>query len=295
MDKLIEKAAILMEALPYIQEFRNSVVVVKLGGSVIEDITKTRGVIRDIVFMECAGMRPLIVHGGGKAISTRLTEEGVESHFVNGLRYTSKKAIKIIDEVLHNQINSSLKNLMEELNGHPQSLSGKDVLKAEKYEETDQRTGQTTEWGQVGRVTGVDTMAINALLEQNLVPIITPLASGTENNGIYNINADTAACKIAAALQAKKLAFLSDVPGIMKDPEDEDSLIPTIKIKEVESLIAAGTIGRGMIPKVRSAVEAVKAGTEKVHMIDGRVQHSLLLEIFTRRGIGTQIVTTNRK
>lgn len=289
MDKLIEKAAILMEALPYIQEFRDSVVVVKLGGSVIEDSTKTRSVIRDIVFMECAGMRPLIVHGGGKAINSRLEEEGIKSHFIDGLRYTSRDAVEVVDDVLHNNINSSLCQLMKTLNGHPRTLSGKDILEAERYEKNDPETGKTTDWGYVGRITGVDTAAINALLMENHVPIITPLAIGREDNAIYNINADTVACEIAAALQARKLAFLSDVPGILKNPDDDNSLIPTIKITDIENLIADSIIGKGMIPKVRSAAEAVRAGTEKVHMIDGRVQHSLLLEIFTKRGVGTQI------
>lgn len=284
MQQLIEKAAILMEALPYIQQFRDAVVVVKLGGSVMEDADKTRSVIRDVVFMECAGMRPVLVHGGGKAISAALKDGGIETRFIGGLRYTCQDTIKVVDRVLHDEINANLVALMDELNGKPFAMSGKNVLRAEKV------VGGAGEpdLGYVGQVVNVDTEQINWVLNRREVPVITPL--GRDMDGIvYNINADMAACRIAAQLKARKLVFLSDVPGILGNPADESSLISTIALPEIEGHIASGLIGGGMVPKVRSAAEALQAGCGKVHMVDGRLQHSLLLEIFTDRGIGTQI------
>jgi len=289
MDRIIEKAAILMEALPYIQEFRDSTVVVKLGGSVIEDPEKTRGVIRDIVFMECAGMKPLIVHGGGKAISRALEQADIKSCFIEGLRYTSDSAIKVVDDVLHNQVNSNLVDIMNEFNGHPESVSGKKIIRAQQKTVRDNDTGETRDLGHVGEIDSVDTESLTSLLDKNIVPIITPLARGGDGT-VYNTNADTAACRIAAALKARKLAFLSDVPGILRDKDDENSLISTMHLDEIEDAISKGIIASGMVPKVKSAAEAVRAGTRKVHMIDGRIQHSLLLEIFTKKGIGTQIL-----
>ncbi|MFO7821549.1 MAG: acetylglutamate kinase [Lentisphaeria bacterium] len=289
MDRLIEKAAVLMEALPYIQEFRDSIVVVKFGGSVMEDPEKTRGVIRDIVFMECAGMRPIVVHGGGKAISAKVKEAGIQPRFIQGLRYTDDNTIKIVDDVLHNQVNANLVELMREFNGHPLAVSGKDILTAERKTATDSDTGAALDLGHVGAVTAVDTEKIRTALDTRCVPIITPLAKG-EDGTLYNVNADMTACQIAAHLRARKLAFLSDVPGILRDAADNTSRISSMHVHDVEQAIADGVIGSGMVPKVRSAADAVLAGTSKVHMIDGRVQHSLLLEIFTKRGIGTQII-----
>ena len=290
MDRLIEKAAILMEALPYIQEFRGSIVVVKFGGSVMEDPAKTRGVIRDIVFMECAGMRPVVVHGGGKAISAKVKEAGIEPQFIQGLRYTCDETIKVVDDVLHNQVNANLVEMMHSFRGHPLALSGKEILEAERKSATDPETGSEIDLGHVGSVTRVKTDKIHAALEAGHVPIITPLAAGTDGT-LFNVNADMAACEIAAQLKARKLVFLSDVPGILRDAADEDTLISTIYVRDIEKAIGDGTIGTGMVPKIRSAADAVKAGTSKVHMIDGRIQHYLLLEIFTKRGIGTQILT----
>ncbi len=289
MQKLIEKAAILMEALPYIQEFRDSIVVVKFGGSVMEDVEKTRSVLRDIVFMECAGMRPVIVHGGGKAINTRLEAAAMPTRFVHGLRYTDKDTIKIVDDVLHNEVNARLVRIMQEFDGKPYALSGKNVLRAERITTTDPQTGEQFDLGFVGRVTNVDTEQIHWILNRRQVPVITPLAQDM-NGQAYNINADMAACQIAAELKAKKLVFLSDVPGILRNPQDEASLISTIPLSQIDSMIADGIIKGGMVPKLRSAAAAIAAGTGKVHMIDGRVLHSLLLEIFTVEGIGTQVV-----
>ena len=289
MEKLIEKAAALLEALPYIQEFRNSIVVVKFGGSAMEDPECTRSVLRDIVFMECAGMKPVVVHGGGKAISAKLKSAGVETRFVGGLRYTCEKTIRIVDDVLHNEINADLVRIIREFGGKPFPVSGKNVLRAEKETARDAETGAEVDLGFVGRVVNVDTQQIHWILDRKQVPVIAPL--GCDMNGqVYNINADMAACEIAAELQARKLVFLSDVPGILRDPKNEQSLISSVRRGQVEDLVREGVISGGMVPKVRSAAAALDAGTRKVHMIDGRLKHSLLLEIFTDRGIGTEIV-----
>jgi acetylglutamate kinase len=289
MQQLIDKAAILMEALPYIQEFRDSIVVVKFGGSVMEDEEKTRSVLRDVVFMECAGMQPVIVHGGGKAISARLKEAEVETKFIQGLRYTDENAIKVVDKVLHEEVNAKLIRIMQEFNGKPSPLSGKEILRAERMYGVDPKNGEQLDLGFVGRVVQVDTEQIKRVLDRREVPVITPLATDRDGR-IFNINADMAACKIAAELQARKLVFLSDVPGILTDPADESSLISTIALSDIDRFIHDGVIHGGMVPKIRSAAEALAAGTNKVHMIDGRIQHSVLLEIFTDQGIGTQIV-----
>ncbi len=288
MEQLIQKADVLIEALPYIQDFRGSLVVIKAGGSFMEDAAALRGVLRDMVFMECAGMRPVLVHGGGKAISARLKAEKVESRFINGLRYTDEKTIGIVDDVLHNTVNAELVAIIREFGGRPRAVSGKNVLRAEKILEKDAQ-GNDVDLGFVGRVVNVDTEQIRWITAREEIPVITPL--GRDLNGqVYNINADMAACVIAAELKARKIVFLSDVPGILRDPKAEKTLISTIHAGEVDQLIADGVIGGGMLPKLRSAVEALQAGCQKVHMIDGRIPHSLLLEIFTDHGIGTQIL-----
>lgn len=289
MEQLIEKAALLIEALPYIQQFRNSVVLVKFGGSAMEDPEVTRGVIRDVVFMECAGMKPIIVHGGGKAISAQLKAEGVPTRFVNGLRYTCEKTIRVVDRVLHEQVNAGLVRMMREFNGRPCPVSGKNVLRAERETTTDPATGQAVDLGLVGRVVNVDTEQLRWVLGRGEVPVITPLACDMGGQ-VYNVNADMAACVVAAQMKVRKLVFLSDVPGVLRNPADETTLISTIRRGEVDTLIREGVLTGGMVPKIRSAVEAIDAGVSKVHMIDGRVRHSLLLELLTDRGVGTQIV-----
>jgi acetylglutamate kinase len=289
MEQLIERAAVLIEALPYIQKFRNSVVLVKFGGSAMEDPAITRSVIRDVVFMECAGMKPIIVHGGGKAISAQLKAEGVPTRFVNGLRYTCDKTLGVVDRVLHQQINADLVRVMAELSGTPCAVSGKNVLRAERESTIDPTTGAPVDLGLVGRVVNVDTEQLRWIIGRGEVPVVTPL--GSDMNGlVYNVNADMAACVVAAQMKVDKLVFLSDVPGVLRDPNDETTLISTIRRSEVETLIRDGVLSGGMVPKVRSAAVAIDAGVSKVHMIDGRVRHSLLLEMFTDRGVGTQIV-----
>ncbi|MCM8525002.1 MAG: acetylglutamate kinase [Lentisphaeraceae bacterium] len=288
MIELIEKAAVLVESLPYIQKFRNAVVVVKFGGSAMEDPDLIESVIRDVVLMECIGMRPVIVHGGGKAISARLDNMGIPVKRTGGMRHTCDVTIKVVDDVLHNEVNSNLLSLMGKLNGKGQRVSGKDILKAQKMFLKDPETGADLDIGFVGDVNKVDVAQVNAIIEAGEIPVITPLAKDDSGN-VYNINADIAAAKVAEALKARKLVYLSDVPGLLRDPKDESTLIHSILVDEVEDYIAKGIIAGGMLPKVLSAVEALKAGTRKVHMIDGRMRHSLLLELFTDSGVGTEI------
>ncbi|OGV51809.1 MAG: acetylglutamate kinase [Lentisphaerae bacterium GWF2_44_16] len=288
MEKLINKAAVLMEALPYIQKFKDEVFVIKFGGSAMEDEDLITQTMRDIVLLECIGVHPVVVHGGGKAITARLKELNIETRFVNGLRFTCEKTIDVVDDVLHNVINKTLVNAVVEQGGKGQRISGKDVLKAEKTYSI-APDGTKSDVGFVGNIVSVDTQLIMAMAKSDIIPVIAPLGLG-EDGQVFNINADTAACEIAEALKAKKLVFLSDVPGILRDTKDEKSIISTIKVSEVDSMIKEGVISGGMIPKIRSCLHAIEAGAEKVHMVDGRVRHSLLLEIFTDSGIGTEIV-----
>ncbi len=288
MQDIIDKAAVLIEALPYIQEFRDEIVVIKFGGSAMEDAELTANTMRDIVFLECIGMKPVVVHGGGKAISAKLKEMNIPSHFVNGLRFTCDNTIGVVDNVLHNEVNANLLKGISEAGGKGHMVSGKSILKAEKMYTDCKDTGKTLDIGYVGSISSVDTQEIINSIKANIVPVIPPL--GVDDDGqTYNINADIAACKIAEALKARKLVFLSDVPGIMRDPSDESTVISTVTIDGTNDLIKEGVISGGMIPKVKSAISALKAGTNKVHMIDGRLNHSLLLEIFTDSGVGTEI------
>ena len=289
MEKTIEKAALLMEALPYIQEFRDEIVVVKFGGSAMEKPEIIEAVLRDVVLMECIGMRPVIVHGGGKAISAKLETMGLEVKRTGGMRHTCEVTIDVVDDVLHNEVNSHLLELLAKHKAKAQRVSGKDILMAEKLFVKDPETGEDVDVGFVGNVSEVDAEYIHEIIEAGVIPVIAPLAKDKKGH-VYNINADIAAAKIAESIQARKLVYLSDVPGLLSDPKDESTLIHTIKVHEVEEYIADGTISGGMLPKILSAVEALKVGTKKVHMIDGRMQHSLLLEIFTDSGVGTEIL-----
>ena len=289
MQETIDKAAVLIEALPYIQRFRDEIIVIKFGGSAMEDKELIRRTMRDIVFMECVGMKPVVVHGGGKAISAKLSELNIETKFINGLRYTCDRTIKVVDDVLHNVVNSYLVDAVNEAGGKGAGISGKNFLKAEKATTKCRDTGKELDLGYVGEVVHVDTAPIEEALRNNILPIIPPLAID-ENGQPYNINADIAACQIAKALKARKLVFLSDVPGILSNPDDENSVISTITVNEVDNLIDQGVISGGMAPKIKSAEEALRAGTNKVHIIDGRVRHSLMLEIFTDSGVGTEII-----
>jgi acetylglutamate kinase len=289
MRNIINKAEVLVEALPYIQKFRGALVVVKFGGSAMEDPELVKNTMRDIVLLECIGLRPIVVHGGGKAISAELTRQNIEVKFVNGLRHTCGKTITIVDDVLHNKVNRSLLEHAEAAGGKAQTISGKEILRAERMYSQCRETGKQLDIGFVGNIIEVDATKILEAVESGLIPVIPPLGVG-EDGQVYNINADIAACKIAEAVKARKLVFLSDVPGILRDASDESSVIPTVRTDEVEKLIADKVITGGMIPKIKSSLHALEAGTNKVHMIDGRLTHSLLLEIFTDSGIGTEII-----
>ena len=289
VTSLINKADVLNEALPFIQEFKDSIAVVKFGGSAMENPELTKKTMRDIVLLEAIGMKMVVVHGGGKAISARLKELGVETRFINGLRVTDDATIKVVDDVLHNNTNKSLVEGITTVGGRGVSISGKKIMRAEKLWSKDAATGEPLDIGYVGKVTAVDVGPILDALKYKFIPVITPLAMDFHGQ-TYNINADTAACEIAKALKARKLVFLSDVPGILRDPKDESTLISVIRTSEVDGLIADGVLSGGMLPKIQSSVNAIKAGTREVHMIDGRTPHSLLLEIFTNSGIGTEIL-----
>ena len=289
MQKMIDKAAVLIEALPYIQKFRDEIVVIKFGGSAMEDPDLTKKTMRDIVFMECVGMKPVVVHGGGKAISAKLGELGIETQFINGLRHTCSKTIEVVDDVLHNNVNTGLLDAVTAAGGKGMTLSGKEFLKASKTTTLDPKTGNDLDLGFVGEIVDIDATPIHDALSSGLLPVIPPLAVD-ETGQVYNINADIAACEIAMALNARKLVFLSDVPGILRDADDEGSIIPTVTVDEVDSLIKHNVITGGMAPKIKSAEAALRAGVNKVHIIDGRIKHSLMLEIFTDTGVGTEIV-----
>ena len=289
MQDLIKKANVLVEALPYIQKFRNSVMVIKFGGSSMEDPELVRSTMRDVVLLEATGIKPVVVHGGGKAISAELRKQDIPVRFVNGLRFTCDRTIRVVDDVLHNQVNRELVELANAAGGNAVGVSGKQVLKAQRTQSVDPVTGEAQDIGFVGEIVGVNGAKILEEVEAGRIPIVTPLGLGLDGQ-VYNINADVAACKVAEAIHARKLVFLSDVPGILSDRENEASVIPTICTDEIGGLIRDGIISGGMLPKIKSCVEALNSGINKVQLIDGRGMHTLLLEIFTDRGVGTQIV-----
>ena len=289
MKDIIEKADVLIEALPYIQEFRSEIIVVKFGGSAMEDEAAMDSVLEDVAFMECVGMRPVIVHGGGKAISRSMTEHGIEAKFVSGLRVTCEKTIEVVKQVIKGQVNPQIVKKLKQAGARAEGVHGEDVFGVTRKSGADPQTGKPLDWGFVGVPGEVNTAPVLALCEQDVIPVVTPLGMG-EDGRLHNVNADTAAAAMAKALQARKLAFLSDVPGLLKDPSDETTLIPTLAASEVNALIDGGVIEGGMLPKLQGGLEALRAGVRKVHMIDGRMPHSLLLEIFTDEGVGTQII-----
>ena len=289
MDELIQKANVLTEALPYIQQFHGSIAVIKFGGSAMENPELIRENARDIVLLEAIGMKPVVVHGGGKAISARLKELNIETKFFNGLRITDEKTIGVVDDVLHHVTNRMLLEGIRNAGGKGASISGKNLLRAQKLYSPDPETGKPVDIGFVGEIIASDMSAVHDALHFEMIPVITPLAMDFHGQ-VYNVNADTAACEIAKAVKSRKLVFISDVPGILRDPGDESSLIPTIRTSEVPELIDSGVLSGGMLPKIRSCMDALEHGVTEVHMVDGRNPHSLLLEIFTDHGVGTQII-----
>jgi acetylglutamate kinase len=288
MDKFIEKAAALTEALPFIQQFRGETVVVKLGGSIMENEDGYTQIMQDIAFMECVGLRPVVVHGGGKAISRAMKESHIAPNFVQGLRVTDAQAIGVVEHVLNRQVNPHLVEIIQRYKGKARGIHGEDILHVEKMTGIDPVTTEPLDWGYVGKVRSVDTEPIFAYLKSDIVPVITPLGKGPDGH-LYNINADDAATAIACALNARKLVFLTDVPGLLRDPEDKSTLISSLHLREIDELIARGVISGGMLPKISGMVGAVKSGIKKAHIIDAAMPHSLLLELFTSEGVGTEI------
>jgi acetylglutamate kinase len=288
MSAATATAQALLEALPYFQRFRGETVVVKYGGSAMEDPALVQGVLRDIVFLEAVGINPVVVHGGGKAITAAMAAEKLEARFVHGQRVTDAASIAIIDRVLTEEISPALAAEIRRLGGRAEAISGKNVLVAEKAPLQLDAAGGKIDLGFVGQVVAVDVSAVCRLIDAEIVPVISPLGRGRDGQ-VYNINADIAAAQIARALRARKIIYLSDVNGVRRDPQDPASLIPTLNPAEIEQLKLEGVIAGGMIPKVDSAVESLAGGVGKVHFIDGREQHALLLELFTNAGIGTEI------
>jgi len=284
ISQITTKAETLIEALPYIQEFNRKIIVVKYGGSAMSDEELQKNVIKDVTLLKLVGFKPIIVHGGGKEISRWVNKVGMEAKFINGLRVTDEQTMEIAEMVL-NKVNKNLVRMVEELGVKAVGISGKDagLLKVKK------RFPDGEDIGFVGEVTNVDPTILYDLLEKDALPIIAPIGMD-ENFDTYNINADDAACAIAKAVGAEKLAFLTDIEGLYKDINDKSSFISRITASQADELISDGWIGGGMLPKLNNCTSAIKAGVNRVHILDGRLPHCLLLEIFTNEGIGTAIV-----
>ena len=280
-EKYLQKAQVLIEALPYIQQFNRKVIVVKYGGSAMADDELKKNVIKDVTLLKLVGFKPIVVHGGGKDISAWLSKVGKKSEFVNGLRVTDADTMEIAEMVL-SKVNKSLVSMVTELGVKAVGISGKDggLLTVEK------KLSDGKDIGFVGEVTKVDTKILEDLLEKDFLPIVAPIGLDSEYN-TYNINADDAACAIAKAMGADKLAFLTDIEGVYKDPDDPSTFISRLTVSEVDGLIDKGFIGGGMLPKLKNCTDAIRNGVSRVHILDGRKPHSLLLEVFTDTGIGT--------
>lgn len=290
MQDLISKADTLLEALPYIQRFSGATFVVKYGGSFMDspDPTVRTGVARDIVFLEAVEIDPVVVHGGGKAITRAMEKAGLKAQFVQGLRVTDEASVNLVNEVLSHEINPEIVAAINRLGGLAKGFAGPDIFRCRKLAARNE-AGQPIDLGFVGEVVEVHTAPLLECLAQGVTPVISPTARGYDGR-LYNCNADVAAAMTAIALKAKRLVFMSDVPGLLRDPQVPTTVIPHLKTSEVDGLKAAGVVDKGMIPKVDSAVAAIKAGLEKVSFVDGRVPHAVLLEIFTDAGVGTEIV-----
>lgn len=284
MDKAMDKAEVLIEALPYIQRFNRKIIVVKYGGSAMIDEELKKQVIQDVTLLKLVGFKPIIVHGGGKEISKWVEKTGMTPEFVNGLRKTDEPTMEIAEMVL-NKVNKSLVQNVQSLGVNAVGISGKDggLLKVEK------KLSDGKDIGFVGEITEVNPKILMDLLEKDFLPIVCPIGMD-ENFVTYNINADDAACAIAKAVSAEKLAFLTDIEGVYKDKDDPDTLISELSVEEAKKLIGDGFIGGGMLPKLNNCIEAIEEGVSRVHILDGRIAHCLLLEIFTNKGIGTAII-----
>lgn len=289
MEETVKKAAALIEALPFIQTFQKAIFVVKFGGSTMEDRVHSEGILTDLTFLRCVGVRPVVVHGGGKAISKGMREEGLESRFVKGLRVTCEKTMGVVERVMSNDINPGIVAMIKARGGQSEGVPGQKVFSVTRKTHVDADTGDSIDWGFVGEPAEVDTAPVLEVMSRDAIPVVTPIGIGPDGKP-HNINADTAAAALAKALNANKLVYLTDVPGLLCDRDDPESIMSTLQVGEVNDLIARGVIDGGMLPKVGSAVDALNAGVQKVHMVDGRQLHSLLLEIFTDKGVGTQIL-----
>lgn len=285
MELWLHKAQVLIEALPYIQRFNGKTIVVKYGGSAMIDEELQKNVIKDVALLKLVGFKPIIVHGGGKEISTWVKKSGMEPKFINGLRVTDAATMEIAEMVL-GKVNKRLVQIMQSLGVNAVGISGKDggTLRVNK------KLSNGQDIGFVGDVKEVNTDLINTLLENDFVPVICPIGIDDEFQN-YNINADDAACAIARAMQAEKLAFLTDIEGVYEDPLNPDSLISELTITEAEKLLGSGNVGGGMLPKIQNCIDAIKNGVSRVHILDGRIAHCLLLEFFTNKGIGTAILS----
>ncbi|WP_346662675.1 acetylglutamate kinase [uncultured Merdimonas sp.] len=284
MQKYLDKAEVLIEALPYIQRFNRKIIVVKYGGSAMVDETLKERVIQDVTLLKLVGFKPIIVHGGGKEISKWVGKVGMEPEFVNGLRVTDEATMELAEMVL-GKVNKSLVQLVESLGVRAIGISGKDgkLLSVEK------KYADGEDIGFVGEITHVNADILYDLLEKDFLPIVCPIGLDDAYQ-TYNINADDAACAIARAMKAEKLAFLTDIEGVYKDPDDPDTLISELPVTEAEALMNQGYIGGGMLPKLQNCIDAIENGVSRVHILDGRIPHCLLLEIFTNKGIGTAIL-----
>jgi acetylglutamate kinase len=290
MQDLISKAETLLEALPFIQKFSGATFVVKYGGSFMDSPNPSvrNGVARDIVFLEAVEINPVVVHGGGKAITKALDKAGVKTRFVQGMRVTDEDTVNVVEQVLSREINPDIVTTITSMGGLAKGFAGSDIFTCRRLLMKG-ADGQDVDIGYVGEVIGVKTAPLLECIEKGITPVISPTARD-ENGQIYNCNADVAAARAAIALKARRLLFMSDVPGLLRDPQDPATLISHLRIGEVDALKKSGVIDRGMIPKVESAVAAIKAGVDKVSFVDGRMDHSILLEIFTDEGVGTEVV-----
>jgi acetylglutamate kinase len=290
MQDLIAKADTLLEALPYVQKYNGATFVIKYGGSFMDSPNPTvrNGVARDIVFLEAVGINPVVVHGGGKAITRAMERAGLKAQFVQGQRVTDEATVNIVDNVLSREINPEVVACIQSLGGAARGFGGADIFKCNKIQMKG-NGGEELDLGYVGEVTEVNTRALLECVQKGITPVISPTARGADRH-IYNCNADLAAARAAIALGAKRLVFMSDVPGLLENPKQPDSVISHLRASDVPRLKQAGIIDKGMIPKVDSAIAALEAGVEKVSFVDGRVAHAVLLEIFTDEGVGTEIV-----
>ena len=286
MEQELIKAQTLIEALPYIQKFTNKKIVVKYGGSAMLDDNLKYNVIKDVALLKLIGLKPIIVHGGGKEISKWVEKAGKKPEFINGLRVTDEETMEIAEMVL-NKVNKGLVAMMEKLGLKAVGISGKDG----SLMQCDKKLSGGKDIGYVGNVTKVDAKILDTLLEYDFIPVIAPIGIGEEDFHGYNINADDAACAVATAIGAEKLVFLTDIEGVFVDPSDKSTLISEMTIEEAQSFIDSGVVGGGMLPKLNNCIDAMRNGVSRVHILDGRVEHCLLLEFFTTKGIGTAILS----